>query len=257
MSEVYKATTFRHWSQSRIFAERIDCQEQDSYVTISSFSFANVMSRRSSRLTQYKQKSSALQFELTVNVNTTAQFLSIKIASRRNERISQQKERISESMLNSIMISQTDLFKQRSCRNRSDVLSAMNQAWNWQNSTRNSKDNVRSDLETERKRSHSIRDNRADLSTLSWYFRMHDVFDLNTHLLLINHSISSHTRYLALDWAMSTASERWLIWLKNHLSIDRIHLSSANMILYESHTDEKSALKSTFVWCLFTMLILF
>lgn len=106
-----KTTSSRHGPQSRISAERIDRQEQGPYATISPISSASVLPRRSSRLARYKQKPSALQSELTVNANTTAQSLSIKIAPRRSKRISQQKEKISGSMLNSIMAPHTNSFK--------------------------------------------------------------------------------------------------------------------------------------------------
>lgn len=108
---VCKTTSSRHWLQSRISAKRIDRQEQGPYAAISSISSASVLPRRSSRLARYKQKSSALQSELTVNANTAEKFLSIKTGPRRSERISQQKKKINGSMLNSVMNSRTNSFK--------------------------------------------------------------------------------------------------------------------------------------------------
>lgn len=111
VSKVCKKEKPRHWPQSRIFAKRINCQEQGPYSTISPISSTSVMPRRSSRLAYCKQNSNALQSELRVNPNTTVQSWSIKTAPRRSERISQQEEKISGSILNSIMESQTDSFK--------------------------------------------------------------------------------------------------------------------------------------------------
>ena len=111
VSRVCKATSSRHWPQSRIFAERIDRQEQGPYAAISSISSASVLPRRSSRLARYKQNSSALQSELTVNANITEKSSFIKTGPRRSERISQQEKRISGSMLNSVMGPRTNSFK--------------------------------------------------------------------------------------------------------------------------------------------------